>query len=1348
RTVTAARTISASLTNTASVAGTPPVGPPVTSTDTAVVARINPGIRIEKSTNGQDADAAPGPIVSVGTSVIWTYEVRNFGDVGITNIAVFDDQIGPITNLVSGDLNNNRVLETNEVWVFSHTGIAQSGQYRNIGSVTGVTVQTAQPVQDADPSHYLGVSAGYTLMKIWNAPANGEVFPGDSVAFTITITNTGDVSLVSVPLVDTYSTQHLAFVSAQPGADDNQDDGALNWSALGPLPPGSSTSVVVQFTAREPTLPIATNRVVALPATPPGYPGVPEQESDALYQILPLAGVGDFVWLDINGNGIQDTNEVGLVNVKLSLFTSNHTLVAVTTSAVNGAYAFLDLRPGSYYIHLEVPSGKKLSPSFQGLDPARDSDFNMFNARTPVFTLAPGEFNETIDAGLNDFLILADTLQVYGADINGMPILVWETGSEYGSAGWRILRETTNDEWVVVSAFVPAEGGPGFGKRYTCPDPDVVFGETHRYRLVEREINGLERDSHPHHVTFSRGRSSDRQASVVAKAGEDLGQEHHRDTTVRVLEAGDAEPVNGIKVSVRESGLYHIDAAQLASVFGVDPSTMVSRSLRMRHLGLDVAHARTPDGGILFYGEALRTTYTDENVYWIVEGQPTLIAEEAVSGSGGVSLPSRMYTRAVERQLDARPDLFEIPSEDIWLWQSIISGYRSTFSTTVNLPGILAHNGGSLRVKLKGASVGVGNGMHGARILLNGVVLGDVSFFGRDRVDATFPVPPGLWFAQSNSLMVTSAPPPGITYDIFYIDGFEFTYERDWVAVSNQLIFTSSQAGDAEIFGFSTNAVTWWDITDRWNPVRRTGHLVTSNASGWSVHIVSTGSGRHLLSGQWLTPARITPWREPGLKQTRHAVDVVVIHGPGLEEGSAALAAHRAAQGLRTLAVSVDAVFNEFNHGIRDPRAIRRFLGYAYRQWRVAPRYVVLLGTGTMDYRDFGGPSRATVPGILDGSPRGVYINDGLFGDVNGDGRQDMAIGRIPAVDASGLANYLDKLFAFEAGGAWRETVVLANDKADQSWNYAVDADALATGVMDRLLHRVDVETMGISNASASLRQTMQSGYEAVFYLGHGSRTRISELGLLTVDHAPQLTNRWQAGFIGAFGCLMGGFDFPGLPGLGDRLLLGTGGASALMGSAALVSHEDGKQLSAWLVDALYTEGTPRLGDAWVAAKNRAVDTEAFPGVQTYQFLGDPAMAVGAPSSPRGGPSTSPLRPAYEEWVEWAFAPAWRDAGLSTAPGDNPDGDAFTNWEEYWSGTDPLNEASELALVYVHRAPDGSIAVTWPSVAGRIYRIERATLPEGPYMIVAPSVPGDPEWNTWHDDQVGNDEFYYRVSVY
>ncbi len=56
-----------------------------------------PAIDVEKATDGQDADLPPGPTLSAGDPVTWTYVVTNVGNVTLSNVAVTDDQGETVT---------------------------------------------------------------------------------------------------------------------------------------------------------------------------------------------------------------------------------------------------------------------------------------------------------------------------------------------------------------------------------------------------------------------------------------------------------------------------------------------------------------------------------------------------------------------------------------------------------------------------------------------------------------------------------------------------------------------------------------------------------------------------------------------------------------------------------------------------------------------------------------------------------------------------------------------------------------------------------------------------------------------------------------------------------------------------------------------------------------------------------------------------------------------------------------------------------------------------------------------------------------------------------------------------
>jgi large repetitive protein len=131
------------------------------------------------------------------------------------------------------------------------------------------------------------VYVGYTLDKVNTTPGPGtSAQVGDPVVFTITIVNTGQVALVTVPVEDTYETTYLSYVSSVPESEDNVDDGTINWTNVGPLAAGATTQIVATFTANASTLSLPrTNVVTTAPTTLPEHPDVPPSTNDAPYRI-------------------------------------------------------------------------------------------------------------------------------------------------------------------------------------------------------------------------------------------------------------------------------------------------------------------------------------------------------------------------------------------------------------------------------------------------------------------------------------------------------------------------------------------------------------------------------------------------------------------------------------------------------------------------------------------------------------------------------------------------------------------------------------------------------------------------------------------------------------------------------------------------------------------------------------------------------------------------------------------------------------------------------------------------------------------------------------------------------
>jgi serine-aspartate repeat-containing protein C/D/E len=78
--------------------------------------------------------------------------------------------------------------------------------------------------------------------------------------------------------------------------------------------------------------------------------------------------VGNFVWEDLDADGIQDDGEPGLAGVSVTLRdASGNAVGSPVTTGTDGAYGFT-VAPGTYWVQFGGRAGYEFSPALQGGD--------------------------------------------------------------------------------------------------------------------------------------------------------------------------------------------------------------------------------------------------------------------------------------------------------------------------------------------------------------------------------------------------------------------------------------------------------------------------------------------------------------------------------------------------------------------------------------------------------------------------------------------------------------------------------------------------------------------------------------------------------------------------------------------------------------------------------------------------------------------------------------------------------------------------------------------------------------------------------------------------------------------
>ncbi|MFC1778197.1 hypothetical protein ACFL3I_12810 [Pseudomonadota bacterium] len=178
---------------------------------------VGPLITIEKTTNGSDADDAPGPIIEVGQPVTWSYTVTNTGNETLSNVAVSDDILGAISC-------PQTTLAATASMTCTASGTAEPGQYMNVGTATG-KLPLGDDVVATDPSHYFGAE----LLTQMNAGLND--------AWYYPVTNGQGFYITVFPDIGYVSLSWFTYDNVRPaeGVTANLGEPGHRWlNALGP----------------------------------------------------------------------------------------------------------------------------------------------------------------------------------------------------------------------------------------------------------------------------------------------------------------------------------------------------------------------------------------------------------------------------------------------------------------------------------------------------------------------------------------------------------------------------------------------------------------------------------------------------------------------------------------------------------------------------------------------------------------------------------------------------------------------------------------------------------------------------------------------------------------------------------------------------------------------------------------------------------------------------------------------------------------------------------------------------------------------------------------------------------
>jgi uncharacterized repeat protein (TIGR01451 family) len=266
------------------------------------------------------ASVPHGCIPVTGGSIDYSYTVTNTGSAALTGVTVTDSLWGTtanIGNLAVGNSVNVTFSKTRTAAQISADAV--SGVITTSITAAGANSATGSKVTASTPAS-ISVTVIHPSLGLTITPNPGTASPGDTVMFTYTVTNTGDIAIDNITVTDGQG--NTLGTITQLAMNDSQ-----SFSENVTIPANATNSYSVSGTA----------------AGVDDCGGSPAQaQTTGTVVVVPHAQIVGTVTCSECGCGV--------VGASVQLLDSSNAVVAQTTTGTGGAYTFTGVPDGSYTV--------------------------------------------------------------------------------------------------------------------------------------------------------------------------------------------------------------------------------------------------------------------------------------------------------------------------------------------------------------------------------------------------------------------------------------------------------------------------------------------------------------------------------------------------------------------------------------------------------------------------------------------------------------------------------------------------------------------------------------------------------------------------------------------------------------------------------------------------------------------------------------------------------------------------------------------------------------------------------------------------------------------------------------
>lgn len=747
-------------------------------------------------------------------------------------------------------------------------------------------------------------------------------------------------------------------------------------------------------------------------------------------------------------------------------------------------------------------------------------------------------------------------------------------------------------------------------------------------------------------------------------------------------------------IEIADTGAYRITHEQLQGIapeLGEIPSDRLTLSshgqARRLHIHDGGDGRFGPGDSVSFYGERLHgkqswyDTYAVNNVYRLQiadtaanRSEPALASTEATEG-GATEPGLRRHLHLEEENLQIRlSNRWVQPDEepDLWHWAKLTQIDPEPFTAPFALPDLASRGTVRITVGLRGLSdIRVPKGQekphdHTVEVVLNDQLPRVARFETRNEYTLVIETPAEQLRETGNTLRlhVPKRMLPGkqdalvdvVMFDYVNID-YPIAGDLDTTPLPISIGTRRASTNDTTAITLKADDAQALTLYGR-DGSRQAG---IKQGDSWRF-LVTAGDYQPVMDDGYSSPSRLRLAPPMRWRDVAEGYDYLMIGHSTLLPEARALAEHHRQNGLRVAEIDVADLYDEFNHGVVHPKAIRNFIAHAYHEWPAPrPRFVLLVGDASFDIRSDRAEDRRYAkwadrellfPGQFGEIPGGQYENtdkiaakrnliptwqypseeghsaaDNYFVAVDGDDwMPDLALGRFPVVEPSEVAAIVKKTIGYANNtdfGEWRRRALFTTDTSTyfQRESTRIAGTLEAEGFEASEVYAYKEETDNEKQIN-SLNQALNEGQLLVHFIGHGGRyiwrtgppdlTRNHDL--FTLDHVADLQNGDRLPMVLSMTCYSAPFDHPNADSIGERFLREADrGAIAVF--AASWRNTPTPKFSEAAVTELMTPGAT-IGEALMRAKQTLNEKWHRTLVETYNLLGDPAVVLQRPSLP------------------------------------------------------------------------------------------------------------------------------------